>query len=512
MGKIGEFILNNSSLIVPVLVVTVILFFGILEKRRKLSPISLIFTMLAVISYVLATFVLKDLVFFNLNFIVHVAILVVFVLVLNLILYLFANAGFYQRLNLIRNASSSTGNKVFAYFNHNAKLLNFTDEFAALLEVEDTKKKQYNDVISAILVDSQEMSLDVFLHYIRSLDERDYRMVIYLVSDKKIKIDMFKRKIIVNGKLLGFVLMTYGGISTFDGSAFDARTFYNYINFLGEAICYFEYTTRRYILTGEMMNLLGVSDNQLGENAFLAAVVKEDLSLVANRNLNDKLQKNYYRINTSQGRIWFEESNINYEGHYYVVIHKTDFARLKMNFYDHTKLLETTGLIYDRNNWVSLILINFLNLPTILQEVGKDVIEVILTKFFSQSSTELGLKNMKVYRVDDYVYAILIDKKENYNRLLEALNNGKTSLMKTAIIFNERKYEISNTLGIVSSENVENSQPETILNSALEALNLATDEKYQESYCIYISKPTQNVDFNELGIDLSDEFLDDILK
>jgi hypothetical protein len=468
-------------------------------------------TGLAILGYVLAAFILKDLEIFGLKIMMFAVGLAVLALFVNITLYLITTYIFYFRLNLVKFTANSTVNKVYAYLDRRSRLINFTEEFANLIGIEKNIKKKYEEIILTFLVDSQEMNYDVFLHYIRTLEERDYRISITLNDGKNLLLDLMKRKVIYNGKLLGFVLMSYG-TTALDGASFDSRTFYNYLNFLGEPICYFDFRTRRYILTGEMMNLLGVSDNQLGENNFLSAVVKEDLNLISSRNLTDKLHKIYYRLNTNRGRIWFEESNINYEGHYYAIIHKTDFSHSKMNFRNLPELLETTKLIYERNNWIALLLVKFSNLPKFIPDIGKDVGEVILAKYFSQVASELGLKAPKVYRLEDFVYVLIIDKKEIYNRFLESLNTGKTSFVKTGIIFNEIKYEIENALGIISSENAENPHPETILKAGQEALSLAADDKYPESYCIYIPKPTPTVDFKDMGIDLSDNFLDDILK
>ncbi|HHX80185.1 MAG TPA: diguanylate cyclase [Acholeplasmataceae bacterium] len=509
MNKIVEFILKNEYLLIPVLLLVLVLFLSMLEKKRKVPWLSLILTGTVLLTYILVL-ALPKLNIFNLPLLVFVAGYALLVLLVNFVYFLFINCIFYKRLNLVKVAANSTGNKIYAYLNSKAKLINFTEEFANLLGLKKNQKKYYEEAISRILVDSQEMELDVFIHYIRTPEERDYRIVITLGDGKTRKLDLKKRKIISSGKLLGYVLMTYGA-SSLDAS-FNMSTLYNYLNFLGEPLCYYDFKSRRYILNREMMDLLGVSDNLLDENNFLSTVVQEDLPIISGRNLTDKLQKLYYRLKTLKGNLWFEESNINFEGHQYLIVHRTDFERFKMKFYDRSALLETAHLVYERNNWLALVLIKITNLLKINQQVGKDVGEVLMTKFFLQVGKELNLKSTKIYRLEDEVFALIIDKKEGYNRLLAILNSEKNFFIKLEIPFNEIHYEIENALGIISSENAEDSRAETLLREGYEALNLAADPKYTQNYSIYLPKTNVNLDLHEMGIDLSDDFLDDILK
>ncbi|MGI6768043.1 MAG: diguanylate cyclase domain-containing protein [Bacilli bacterium] len=509
MNKIVEFILNKDYLLIPVLLLVLVLFFSMLEKKRRVPWLNLILTGTALLSYIVA-YLFPKLKIFNLPLLVLSAGYALLVLLINLIFYLFVNCVFYKRLNLIKVAANSTGNRIYGYLSGKAKLINFTEEFSSLLGLKKNIKKLYEETVNSILVDSQEMGFDVFVHYLRTPEERDYRIVITLDDGKTRKLDLKKRKIISSGKLLGYVLMSYGMSSP--DATFNMSTLYNYFNFMGEPLCYFDSKARRYILTREMMDLLGVSENLLGENNFLSTVVQEDLPIISGRNLTDKLQKLYYRLKTTKGNLWFEESNINFEGHQYLIIHRTDFERFKMRFYDRSALLETAHLIYERNNWLALVLIKATNLNKVNQQAGKDVGEVLITNFFLQASTELNIKNTKIYRLEEEVFALLIDRKEGYNRLLALLNSDKSIFLRTEISFNEIRYEIEKAIGIISSENAADSKAETLLREGYEALNLAADPKYTQNYSIYLPKTNMNLDLHELGIDLSDDFLDDILK
>lgn len=510
MNKISEFILDNENLLIPVLAIALVLFFAVFEKKRKLPVFSLVITGIALIGFIF-TYSFPSLKLFGFPFLFFEAVLACLVLLSNFILYSIFNFLFYKRLKLVRVAANSIGNKVYAYLDSKARMIDFTEEFSYLLGLKKNKKKYYEEAISKIMVDSQEMGLNVFVHYIGTQEERDYRVAITLQNEKTLKLELKKRKVISEGNLLGYVLLSSGGGVAADTS-FDPAVIYNYLNFLDEPIFYYDFKLRKYILTHEMMTLLGVTENSLGENNFLSVVVQEDLPLVSKRNLSDKVQKIHYRIKTVKGNFWFEESNINYEGQQYLVAHKTDFSSLKLNFYDQKSLFETAHLVYERNNWFAFVLVKILNFQKIKQQVGKDACEVILSRFFSQTVSELGYKNPKIYRLEDAVYAIILDKKEAYNRLLSILNTENNFILKAEINFNEGKYQIENALGIIASENAEDSKPDTALEAAYEALHLAEDPKYTQNYSIYLPKAKMNFDLGEMGIDLSDDFLDNIDK
>ena len=201
MNKIVEFILKNEYLLIPVLLLVLVLFLSMLEKKRKVPWLSLILTGTVLLTYILVL-ALPKLNIFNLPLLVFVAGYALLVLLVNFVYFLFINCIFYKRLNLVKVAANSTGNKIYAYLNSKAKLINFTEEFANLLGLKKNQKKYYEEAISRILVDSQEMELDVFIHYIRTPEERDYRIVITLGDGKTRKLDLKKRKIISSENFL----------------------------------------------------------------------------------------------------------------------------------------------------------------------------------------------------------------------------------------------------------------------------------------------------------------------
>lgn len=509
MDRIGEFIKQNESFLTAVLSLVLVLFFAAFEKKRKLPLLSLLIALSALAAIFVYCF-FPEIILFGIPFTVLAASYIVLAFFVNLITYAVLNSSFYRRMHLVKVAADSIGHKIYAYLDSHARLLDFTEEFANMLGLKKNKKKHYEEAVSKILVDSQEMGLNVFIHYIGTQEERDYRVALTLEDGRTLKMDLKKRKVISSGTLLGYVLLSFAGVRAGEGA--EGATLNNYLNFLGEPIFYYDFRLRKYVLTREMMNLLGVSENVLGENNFLSIVVSEDMPLISKRDLGDKIQKIHYRLKTSKGDLWFEESNVNFEGQKYLIAHRTDFSNLKMNFLDQKSLLETARLVYERNNWLALALVKITNHQKIKQRVGRDAGDVIISRFFSRAGSELGLSSLKIYRLEESVFGLLIDKNDLYNSLLALLNKENNVFVKTEISFNEIQYQVESALGIIGSENAEDSRPETIIRGAYEALELAEDPKYARNYSLYVPKAKIDLDLDDMGIDLSDDFLDSILK
>lgn len=509
MERISEFISQNDTLLIAVLTLAFVLFFAAAEKKRKLPLLSLIITVLALAGFVIFCF-FRERAVYGIPLPLLAAGLIAIAFLANIVIYAVNNAQFYKRLNLVRFAVNSVGSKIYAYLDEKARIIEFTEEFAELVGAEKNKKTELEEAISKIMVDSQEMALNVFAHYVRTQEERDYRVILTLANGKSVQLELRKRKVIYSGKLLGYVLMTYGGSVAMEAE--HNGVLYNYLELLGEPVFFYDFRSRRYVLTREMMNLLGVSENLLGENNFLSAVVPEDLPLISGRSIGERPQKLYYRLKTTKGNVWFEESNVQFEGQRYLIAHKTDFSALKANFLEEKALHETIRLIYERNNWVGIALVKITNHRKIKQQVGTDAGDVLITRLFLQLGEQLGWNNPKIYRLEDSVFAFILDRPELRNRVLALLSNPDNVLAKAEVDFNEAKYKIEGAAGIIGSENAEDSRPETIIRDAYEALQLAEDPKYPQNFAIYSPKPKINFDLEEQGIDLSDDFLSSILK
>jgi hypothetical protein len=509
--SIIEFILQNSTeLLLVLLLASIVLFIGIVEKKSRLAPFSLALNILALAGTATA-YLFRDLQLFGFSFVLPVVGFAALSSIINLLLYIYYNRRFYRILSLIKTSNNISGHKIYAYLDQRAKLINFTDDFADLLGIEKNHYKNFEELISSILVDSQEMNIRVFLHYLKSLEERDYHVAVTLYTGTTVKMNLLKRKVIANGRLLGFILMHQGGFSASEAAA--GPDYEYFLNLLDDAVCYFDNRSKKYILTPQMATLLGISDAQINENSFLAAVVREDLDVLSNRSVSETNQKLFYRLNTTRGPMWFEENNIHYSGQVYVLIRRTDFFRLRRNYRNRQQLLETAKVIYERNNWLSLFVLEMSNLARIREAIGKEAAEVVLSNYFAKIIGELKLENLKIYQLEDLTFAFIIDNRNQYQEFLNCLENNPEKLTRVKINFNHLSFDLNNNIGVIASETAEDSRPETILNCALEALANSKDIKYPKSYCLYAPKQDDNTfDFKDYGIDLSDSFLDDILK
>jgi GGDEF domain-containing protein len=458
----------------------------------------------------MSIFVFKDLVVFGLNLRLLIVGLSFLTLLVNLGVYIYSNRLFYNRLQLVKASINISGHKILAYLNQRAKLLYFTDAFTAILNIEKNQTDVFEELISSIFVDSQDMNFRPFLHYLKTPEERDYRVVLNLYNGNSLKLDLMKRKVIQNGRLLGYVLLNQSTTAVQEASSLSFNH-YHYLNFMDEAICYFDLKSRRYILNQEMVKLIGVQDEQISENSFKSAVVSEDLPILEKREITENNQKLFYRLQTTQGKIWFEENNIYYDDQVYVLIRRTDFFRFKGSYRNRQMLLETIKLVYERNNWLSLFAMDISAFSKIVDSIGSDAAEVLLNSYFRSLMEEFHLDNLKLYRLGESLFAFIIDNQEKCQKLIDSLNNQEHFLRKT-IEFNNKKFNFNNKLGIITSDAASNPRADAILNGAIEALNYALDDKYNQPYCLYAPKQDPDFNFNEFGIDLSDDFLDDILK
>jgi hypothetical protein len=515
INNIINYINQNKFLLFGVaLLLLIVLFVSTSSKKRKFALLSFLLTVFCVLVFALNYFKVLKMPLFGYDLILYAFGLIVLTLIINFIIFLYANCIYNRKVKIII-ASTNQDKSIYGFLDSNSKLLFFTDHFYNHFNLD---KKGFEKQLSNIVIEEKNYNLKKFNKMLISSFEKDYHLDVTISNNENstdnFGLDLCKRKIIINSNLIGYVLTNNNFTNKMaqEAKIINKTDLDVYLDLIDSAIASYDNALKEFFVNKEMMRLLASSDNRISENKFSSLIVREDAKfyMLNNTSLDD--QKNIFRVKTINGNLWFEEAQVVLEGKKYYAVRHTSFSKYKNDYSSYQNLIESIRMALSTDANLVLFKISISDFPKFVEKIGLDAAMVVVSQYFNSLANEFGLAKMKVYRGSEDNYYIIMNKNEKYEKILSELNN-KSSLLSMSLSFNEIHMEMKNYLAVVDREQVSTTNAEDILKAADESLLLASDDRYPNNYVIYTpQKEATGYDFRDVGIDLSDDFLDDILK
>ena len=136
---------------------------------------------------------------------------------------------------------------------------------------------------------------------------------------------------------------------------------------------------------------------------------------------------------------------------------------------------------------------------------------MVLDNYFGYLNEEVFNLKLKVYRLSNYEFGIIVDELDKYEEFVRNISAGVSPLIKYDLYYGSTKYRLSNNIGLALSRDVINKTAEEMFNAVNEALELASDEKYAKNFSIYVSKTVndESYKFEDHVVDIENKFLDE---
>lgn len=512
INQIIEFLVDNKfTLLIPILFATVLLILDTYANKNKISVVGLVLFIISFSGFIFIIF--KDIKIFKIDIILFVSILILIAFLYNSAAYARASYKYNKMASLLIALPSNIESQVYVYLDEKSRFMIFTDQFYELFFNFNIDKKNWMKYFNYVIIENNNYNYKQFIKFFQTIEERNYKIQFVFNNDYIVPLQLMKRKIILNGKLLGYVLinqkLTLSEVYKENVNNEFRKRQHIYFDLLGQPIAYYDFGKNRFILNSLMCRLLGIEENELNRSAFEQLIHEEDKKNFDSRKaFNDHINKNYYRLNTINGVEWFEESTVEFEERQYIVLYRTDFSMIKIEMFNYVNLID------DIKNFKSfnfiLILIAVKDIPEINDKIGKDGCEIVISQFFRNLNTYAG-EAKKIYKVGQIEYALIVEDVEKYDLILRDLDDDYSGYLGNEIYLNEVKFILKNSVGVVKSDAVVVQTAESIVKAGFDALNLASDDKYMKRYSVY--QPKKHIENPaNYDIDLSDDFLDKLLK
>jgi len=512
INQIIKFIVDNKfTLIIPIIFATALLILDTYANRNKLSTIGFLLFLLSLSGFVFI--IIVDIKLFNIELVVYIAVLCLITFFYNSIAYAQATYKYNMLANLLIALPSNIESQVYIYLDNKSRFMMFTDQFYDLFHNFNFDKKNWSKYFDHAVIENKNYTYKDFKSIFQSIEEKTYKIQFVFSNDYIVPVQLIKKKVINNGKLLGYVLinqkLTLTEVYKENVNNEFRKRQHIYFDLLGKPIAYYDFEKKRYILNSMMCRLLNIEENEINRTAFEQLIYEEDEKIYLSRKIHpDCINKNYYRLKTINGVEWFEDNVIEFENKQYAVLYRTDFSSVKIDLYNYVNLIDDLKSLKDFK--FILIMISIKDIPEISEKIGKDGCEILISQYFRNIKKYIG-ETKKIYKVGQIEYAIVIPELNKFEFFIRDLENNHSDLLSVDLYFNEIKFSLKNAVGLVNSQDVVVQTAESIVKAGFDALNLATDEKYMKRYSLYQS--SKHVDnSNDFGIDLSDEYLEKLLK
>lgn len=512
LNQIVQFIIENKfTLLIPILFATVLLLLDTFSNRNRLSIVGLILFALALAGFIVI--IIKDIKILKIDLALFVAAVALLSFFYNSGTYAKASYRYNKIASLIIALPSNVESQIYMYLDTRSRLLIYTRQFYALFADFNMDKKNWHKYLSHVVINNSEYNYKQFLKYLSATEEQNYKIEFVFNNEYIVPVQLNKQKVTDSGKLLGYVMinqvLTLSEIYKETVNNEYRKRQHIYLDLLGEPIMYYDFVRNRYILNSLMCRLLGIEENELPIAVFEQLMHEEDKKALAERQVHsDRVERRVYRLRTINGYDWFEESAVEFENRQYVVLYRTDFSTVKLDYYNYVNLIDDLKAREDFN--FILIMIAIRDIPEITEKAGKDGCEIVVSKYFRNLASYTG-ETRRIYKVGQIEYALVMDDGDKFDLIVRDLENGTSGYLGDEINLNEARYILRNAVGIVKSQTVVVQTAESVVKAGFDALNLASDEKYMKRYSVYqAKKPVE--DPSHFNIDLSDDFLDKLLK
>lgn len=437
--------------------------------------------------------------------------------------YLGDNTKFSYNGELLRFGGFYEDSNVLAYISNKNTIVQASKKFQALLKKTDVKQTELQ--LTAVQADGKPLMLKGIEKSIiqceGKLNDPVHFQFVYS-NNLVLEMDIIKKAVKKNNKKIGFVLLDASISNSYKMEVQKEmkRNLYIYLDLLSEPFAYYDDEDKAYIMSRTFSEYISHPDHKLPKADLRKWIHLDDVASYDNKKTEEnKLNKNYYRIQTKSGYEWFEEGFGRFFGHDFMIVKKANLpSNASVSMGTYKSLIKKVTDLCEQDKEFGLVMMNMKNFSASVQGMGKDYSDIVLNKFFTTIS-EGSLKDQVVlFKIGNSEYVFAIEGKDYFDLVIRDLDNKASDFLTQEVIINSNHHRINCELGLVYAQDVKPFDARNIIKTGFDCLKEATDPEFLKDYSIYQPKEILQQDYNlqELGINLEkddlSEFMDDVKK
>lgn len=398
------------------------------------------------------------------------------------------------------------------YLDSNKKL-SFNENFLNVLSFLGNEKNKWNKKCLEIYINEENVEYENIGEYIKNLDNR-FSLRLKFPSEKDVLL-LLEKKDTQNGyilKLLDSELckVIKEQVSKEEASNKNSRAILTKsLESLNEPIGYYDFTTNKYHLTKVMQNKLNLDSRTISCEDFRNFIYFEDY--VTYDSLCEQKDGSYkyrYRLKTCDGIEWYEEVRA-FDGDEFIsTFHKISYESNGVAIFNRDVLNKDLEQRIDKKQEFGLVFLYIEKAQSLIRKLGLDGSKIIIENYFNILKKNLLNNEDNIYKISNSEYCILFADLKDYYNVLDKVKKNDCELLKNDAYFEGNKYTITNTLGFVYTDELQEKNSLECIEAGLLSLYLAHNE--ESKYHIYSVLNVKNEDeeFETYKVDLDNTFLD----
>lgn len=399
---------------------------------------------------------------------------------------------------------------------------NYENSFYNCLTFLGKGKKKWKELCLAIYIDEKKVDIDSLEDEIRNINDNEFSIIARFNNNKEMHLLLSKKEVIKNGDLSGYALVKkefdvcdiYKKETTKETIKNESGLPLNkYLETLNEAIGYLDNSISQYRLTRKMKEKLNLDSQTISYTELRNFVYFEDyVTFDAMKDQKAGSYKYRYRLKTNDGIEWYEEVRIIEGDNTISTFHKSSFEKSDTVIFSKDDLMRNLEDRINANEKFGLIFLFLEKGQTILRKAGKEAGNLVINNYFKKIQDKLLTDEDNVYRIGNTEYCILMSNLDNYQKLLNDVENGSSELLKASVNFDGNKYIIVNNLGFVYSEDLPEKNSLEYIEAGRLSLYFVSQNEENVKYNVYKVENTvnQDLDFEACKVDLDNSFLKDL--
>lgn len=397
------------------------------------------------------------------------------------------------------------------YFNENKKLT-FNKVFLNVLSFLGSDKKKWNKKCLGIYIDDEDIEYKKLGEYIKNLDGKfslrlkfSFEKELVLILEKIDNKDGYSLKILDSEICKVIKEQIVKNDTPTNNSVSLSKSFES----LNEPIGYYDNSIQKYRLTSTMQNKLNLDSKTITCDEFRTFVYFEDY--VTYDSLCEQKSGSYkyrYRLKTRDGIEWYEEVRA-FDGNELIsTFHKISYESSGVAIFDRNILNKDLETRIDKKQEFGIVFLYVEKAQSLIRKLGLDASKIIIENYFNLLKKNLLNNEDNIYKISNSEYCILFSELKDYYNALDKVKKNNSELLKSEVYFEGNKYTITNTLGFVYTDELQEKNSLECIEAGLLSLYLAYNER--SKYHIYSISNVKNEDeeFESYKVDLDNTFLD----
>lgn len=287
--------------------------------------------------------------------------------------------------------------------------------------------------------------------------------------------------------------------------------FDRYLETLDEPMGFYDERIDGYHLTKKMREMINLKSKTISTSDYRNFIIDDDQKvydeLVKQKSGKTKYR---YRLKTVNGIEWFNEVK-SHDGKVTVsTFHKSLDTKAEMAIFDRSDLeVDLSRKISVGDEFgLTFILIN--NNQNLINRIGKDATNTVIEEYLKTVQKDLFTNEDAIYKISSREYCIMTSDIDLYHDNIHMVKSKNSELLESTINYEGDKLFVTNVLGFVHSNSVEEKNSLEYVEAGRLALYLATNKE-----CRYVEYDLNelkdnSLEFEKCKVDLSNKFLENL--